>query len=61
MTIYDLLNALLDTVEVTIEEKGEPNTIYWSGDSDELPKKYEDYEVEYFQPGKDGLVIGITK
>lgn len=61
MTIYDLIYALLDTVEVTIEENGEPNRIYYNGDSDELPEKYEDYEVDYFQPEKDKLIIGITK
>lgn len=61
MTIYDLIYALLDTVEVTIEENGEPNRIYYNGGSDELPEKYEDYEVEYFQPEKDKLIIGITK
>lgn len=61
MTIYDLIYALLDTVEVTIEENGEPGKIYWNGDSDELPERYEDCEVDYFQPEKDKIIIGITK
>ena len=60
MTIYDLIYALYDTVELTIEEHGNPDNIIWQGDTDELPEKYEGYEVDYFQPVGDDLVIGIT-
>lgn len=60
MTIYDLLYVLYDTVVLTIEEHGNPDNIIWDGFSDELPEKYEGYEVDYFQPVGDDLIIGIT-